>query len=121
LRRGAALVVAAVVVVAITAAWMLLRDRPAVEVQVRNASQRPIASVQLIHEAGEVTSGAIAVGAVTTLGFDARGETSFKLRVRFRDGSALVGGGGYAEPGYRFSETVTDEGISSETKVSGDY
>jgi hypothetical protein len=46
-----------------------------------------------------------------------RGETSFRLRVRFADGSELAGGGDYAEAGYEFSEVIGDSAIQTDTRL----
>jgi len=53
--------------------------------------------------------------------FDPRGETSYNLRVRFDDGSELAGGGGYAEAGYEFHETITDSAIKTATRLPSRY
>jgi hypothetical protein len=53
--------------------------------------------------------------------FEAGGETTYRLRVRFADGSELAGGGGYAEAGYKFSETISDSAIKTDLHLPPRY
>ena len=80
-----------------------------------------VALLLLEHERGVEVVENLARGASTTMRFKAGGETSYRLRVRFADGSELAGGGGYAEAGYEFSETVGDSAIKTDTRLPAGY
>ena len=90
--------------------WLLLRPHEEVTVTVTNESARPLAWVALDHERGG-RADHLAAGATRTLRYQPRGETSFRLRVRFEDGAEYSRVGGYAEPGYAFHIAVRDTGI----------
>jgi hypothetical protein len=103
------------------AAWFISRPLPPVTVIVKNASEKTIVSARLEHERGVEVVENFARGASTTMRFKAGGETSYRLRVRFADGSELAGGGGYAEAGYEFSETIGDSAIKTDTRLPAGY
>ena len=107
---GAALAAAA-------AGWLLLRPVPPVTVIVKNNSGKVVASVRLEHEHGVETLENLGPGDARTIRFRAEGETSYRLRVQFVDGAELAGGGGYAEAGYEFSETISDSGITTDSRL----
>ncbi len=115
-----ALVVGATLVLSL-AAWLMLQPVPPVTVIVKNASGKVIASVRVEHERGVEILESLAPGEANAMRFEVGGETSYQLRVRFADGSELAGGGGYAEPGYKFSETITDSTIETETRLPTRY
>lgn len=103
------------------AAWLILRPVPPVTVIVTNTSGKTIASVRLEHERGVEVLETLAQGDSKAVRFKAGGETSYRLRVRFDDGSELAGGGGYAEAGYEFSETISDSAIKTDTRLPAGY
>ncbi|HEY0468426.1 MAG TPA: hypothetical protein VGC79_29725 [Polyangiaceae bacterium] len=103
------------------AAWLVLRPIPPVTVTVKNVSRQVIASVRLEHEHGVEVLEHLDRGDATAMRFEARGETSYRLRVRFADGSELSGGGGYAEAGYEFSESIGDTSINTDARLLPRY
>jgi hypothetical protein len=103
------------------AAWFRSRPVPPVTVVVKNTTEKTIVSVRLEHERGVEVVENLARGASTTMRFKASGETSYRLRVRFADGSELAGGGGYAEAGYEFSETVGESAMKTDTRLPAGY
>lgn len=103
------------------AVWLMLRPIAPVTVIVRNTSGKGIASVRLEHQRGVAVVGNLARGDTKTVRFEAGGETTYRLRVRFADGSEVAGGGGYAEAGYEFSEEVRDSAIKTETRLPARY
>ena len=58
-----------------------------------------------------------AIGDPRWIRFRSIGETSYMLKVRFADGSEMVGKEHSAESGYEFREKVGDSGIESESSV----
>jgi len=92
--------------------WLLLRPRADVAVTLTNESARPIVWVALEHERGGERIDHLATHTSRTLHFRARGETSFRLRVRFEDGVEYQRDGGYAEPGDAFRVALRDTGIA---------
>ena len=96
---------------------VLLWPRPPVTVTITNQSNRPIASIRIEHERGLEFLEYIGRRESKTVQFEAQGETSYKLLVRFVDGTEVSGGGGYAEPGYRFSETILESGINTDVRL----
>jgi hypothetical protein len=94
-----------------------LEDDPPVTVTVLNSSQKPIAAVRLEHERGVEVVENIAPIESKTIRFVASGETSYTLRVRFRDGSEVSGRPQYAESDYHFTDTVRDSGIESDVRL----
>jgi hypothetical protein len=94
--------------------WLAFRPVAPVTVTVRNDSQKAIALVRVEHERGVETTGHVARGEARTITFVAGGETSYRLRVRFADGSEISGREQYAESGYAFVETVTDSGVKTD-------
>lgn len=98
-------------------AWLALRQPPPVSVTVVNNSHKAVAWAELVHEKGVESIGEIPVGQSRLVAFRTRGETSYSLNVRFEDGAELSGGGNYAEPGYSFSDSVSDSTITN--KVEG--
>ena len=103
-----------VLVLAVGVAWLFLRPLPPVTVTVVNASPKPIAWVKLKHEKGFAMASHIPAGHRSQITFPTRGETSYTLRVRFADGTEVDGLGNYAEPGYRFTDTVTEKTVTNE-------
>lgn len=97
--------------------WLVLRARPPVTVVVTNNSEKPIATIRVEHEGGVETAENLPRGETRTIQFDARGETSLNLRVRFDDGSENSGGPQYAESGYQFIVTVTDAGVGTSVRL----
>lgn len=95
------------------AAWLVLLVPP-VTVTIVNRSEKAIASVRLEHERGTEVLEDLGSGDAKAMRFEAGGETTYRLRVRFADGSELAGGGGYAEAGYEFSETISDSAIKTD-------
>jgi hypothetical protein len=65
-------------------------SRPPVTVILTNASTKTIVSVRLEHERGVEVAEDLARGAAKTMRFKARGETSYRLRVRFQNSPAAV-------------------------------
>ena len=111
----------AAVSAAAVGSWLVLRTDPAVTVVVVNAGGKAIASVRLEHERGAALIERLAPGETKSVRFSPGGETSYRLRVRFADGSELTGGGGYAEAGYELTETVTESSIETRTRLPGGY
>jgi hypothetical protein len=103
------------------AAWLVLRPVPPVTVTVANRSGKAIASVRLEHERGAEVLENLGSGDAKAMRFEAGGETTYRLRIRFADGSELVGGGGYAEAGYEFSETIRDSAIKTDLHLPPRY
>ena len=93
--------------------WALLRPHPEVAVTLTNDSVRPLAWVALDHERGGERADHLAAQESRTLRFRPRGETSFRLRVRFEDGTEYAREGGYAEQGYSFRVAIRDTGIAT--------
>jgi hypothetical protein len=113
-RAGLITLGVAATVGVILLSWLAFRAVAAVTVTVKNDSQKVIALIRVEHERGVETVGNLAHGEARTIKFVADGETSYRLRVRFSDGSEISGNEQYAESGYRFVETVTDSGIKSD-------
>jgi hypothetical protein len=95
----------------------ILWPRQPVTVTIINRSNQPIESVRVEHERGIEHLEHIGKHESKAIQFEARGETSYKLVVRFVDGSEVSGGGGYAEPGYKFSETILESRIDTDVRV----
>jgi len=95
----------------------ILWPQPPVIVIITNQSNQPIASVRVEHERGIELLEDIGQRESKTVQFETRGETSYKLVVRFIDGSEVSGGGGYAEAGYKFSETILESGIDTDVRL----
>jgi len=112
--------IAAVVGVGVVAS-LVLRPIAPVTVVVKNTSGKAIESVRLEHERGVEILANLEPGDAKTIRFAAGGETSYRLNVRFADGSELAGGGGYAEAGYEFSEAVGDSAIRTEARLPAGY
>lgn len=100
-------------------AWLLLRPRAEVTVVLTNETARPVAWVALDHERGGERADHLAAHETRTLRFRPRGETSFRLRVRFEDGEEYRRESGYAEPGYSFHIAIRDTGIATGAAVAG--
>jgi hypothetical protein len=98
-----------------------LEDDPTVTMTVLNSSQKPIAAVRLDPERGVEVVENIAPIESKTIRFVAAGETFYKLRVRFRDGSEVSGRPQYAESGHYFTDTVRDSGIESDVRLPTPY
>jgi hypothetical protein len=97
--------------------WVIWRSPTPVTVTITNHSNRPIASVRVEHERGIELVEHIGQLESKTVRFEPRGETSYKLTVRFADGSEVRGGGGYAESGYAFAETISESGIDTDVRL----
>jgi hypothetical protein len=97
--------------------WLAFGAVAPVTVTVKNDSQKAIAIVRVEHERGVETAGNLAHGEARIIKFVAGGETSYRLHVRFSDGSEISGTEQYAESGYKFVETVTDSGIKSDVSL----
>lgn len=119
MKRLVLAAIRALVVFLAVGAWFVLRPSDAVTVTVLNRSHLRLTSIRISHEDGVVRAGSLAIGAATTLRFTPHGESSYQLTVNLADGHQLRSGGGYVEPGYRFTETVTDQRITSEMKDLG--
>lgn len=92
--------------------WALWPGRVAhVAVGVTNETARRVQWVALDHERGGERIDDLAPRESRTLRFAVRGETSFRLRVRFVDGAELHGPGHYAEPGYTFHAAIRDSAV----------
>lgn len=102
-------------------AWLMLRPVSPVTVVIRNGTTKPIASIRLEHERGVEILRGLGQGATGTIRFQAGGETSYRLRVQFADGSEVSGGARYAEAGYSFTETVGEQSIATDTRLPGSY
>jgi hypothetical protein len=98
-------------------AWAIWRPPTPVTVTITNHSSKSIASVRVEHERGVELVDRIGRLESRTVRFYPRGETSYKLTIRFSDGSETTGGGGYAESGYAFSETISDSGIDTDVQL----
>jgi hypothetical protein len=102
---------------------MFFRPVAPVTVVIVNASSKPIDSVTLKHEHGfpqiwtTVRCPSIPVGGRVTVHFPVASEASYQLLVHFHDGTDLPGRGGYAEPGYHFTDTVTDTEVKNELRL----
>jgi len=122
-RLGSLLFWAAALVALIVAGRFFLRP-PVVTVVVVNASKKPIQWAHLVHKhgvnraAGVQPIGAIPVGESRTVRYRSPGESEYELTVHFTDGSEVRGGAGYAEAGYRCTETVSDTRISGDQRLS---
>ena len=95
----------------------ILWPRSPVVVTITNQSNRSITSIRVEHERGIELLEHIGQRESKTVRLEARGETSYKLVVRFVDGSEMSGGGGYAEAGYEFSETILESGIDTNVRL----
>ena len=123
-RRKRALVISLAVTAALAvcfAAFLASRPIRPVTVIVRNDTERTIEAVRLEHERGVEVVENVAPTESKTIRFMAGGETSYTLRVRFRDGSEVSGHPQYAESGYEFTETVSDSGIESDVRLPKPY
>lgn len=98
-------------------AFLALRPTAPVTVTIRNSSDKPIAAVRLEHERGVEVVEDLAPTESKTIRFIAGGETSYTLRVRFRDGSEVSSNPQYAESGYEFTQTVSNSGIESDVRL----
>jgi hypothetical protein len=96
---------------------VILWPQTPVTVMITNQSNRPIASVRVEHERGIELVQNIGQRESKLVRFETRGETSYTLTVRFLDGSEVRGGGGYAESGYEFSETILESGIDTDVRL----
>jgi hypothetical protein len=103
------------------AAFLAWRPIPPVTVTVRNSSEKPIAAVRLEHKRGVEVFENLAPAESRTIRFAAGGETSYTLRVRFRDGSEVSSKPQYEESGYNFTDTVSDSGIESDVRLPSLY
>ena len=81
------------------------------EVRVSNASGKAIVEVSIDHTQGTVRLPDLADGATRTVGLYSPGESGYRLRVRFDDGSVVEGGGGYLEAGYMMSQVIRADRI----------
>jgi hypothetical protein len=109
-RRKVLLV--AFLIVAVVLGWLVWRPAPPVIVIVKNDSQQRIATLRVEKERGVELAGNLASGETKTIQFQAGGENSFTLQVRFADGSEISGNPQYVEPGYEVLETVSDSEIT---------
>ena len=119
-RRKRRLLIALALPAALTvgfAAFLAWRPIPPVTVTVRNSSEKPISAVRLEHERGVEVVENLAPAESKTIRFPAAGETSYTLRVRFRDGSEVSSKPQYAESGYEFTATISDSGIESHVRL----
>jgi hypothetical protein len=98
-------------IVAIARGW----GAPGVVVDIVNATDQPIASIELIVDTcgarTRITGEGIASNASRRLEFVVCGEAGYRLRVAFSDGREIANGEGYVERGYRVSERVERERI----------
>ena len=101
--------------------WLAWRPISPVTVVVRNDSQKRIASVRLEHERGVEIAENLGRGEAKTIRFQAGGENSYTLRVRFADGSEISGNPQYVESGYEPFETVSDSGIKTDGRLPARY
>lgn len=112
----------ALLLAAIAGGWVFLRP-PLVTIVLVNASRKPVQWVQIAHRHGwpkveEVQPlGAIPIGESRTVRYRSPGESEYDLTVHFADGSEVKGGAGYAEAGYRFTETISDTSIRSDPQL----
>ena len=89
-----------------------------VTVEIRNNSEKDIKEVELNEAHGTTLKipGLPARKSITS-GFFYPGETSYSLRVVFKDNTEIKGGGLYVEPGYSVVETIRETEIKSEYKT----
>lgn len=122
-RRKKILVAVLVVMVglAVVVSWGVWHPVSPVTVIVKNSSQQQIASVRLEHERGVELAENLARGEVKTIRFQAGGENSCTLRVRFADGSEISGNPQYVEPGYEVLDTVGNSGITADIRLPPGY
>jgi len=97
---------------------------PFVEVTLKNDSGKKIDTVRLSHENRIDENGIelvenIQEGGSVKIRFYAAGETSYKLLVTFSDGKKIAGGAGYAESGYKITETISDKEIKHQYSSLG--
>jgi hypothetical protein len=94
---------------------------PVVYVDVVNSSGKELRSVVLEYEScgskNQLVGPSLPPSARSRFNFLACGEAGYQLRVRRADGTELVGSGGYAESGYRATETVEHDRIRSEVQT----
>lgn len=107
-------------VVFVAGALTVILNRPHVEhvkVEIRNGSGKDINEIELIEAHGAILKipGLPSRETIKT-GFYYPGETSYSLRVVFKDNTVLKGGGKYVEPGYSVIETIKQAEIKSEYK-----
>jgi len=90
---------------------------PIVTVQLKNSSSQKIASVHLDHEYGSLSVTNIEPGGSRKVRFYSPGESSYKIKVIFANGSTISGGAGYVEAGYGVTEVITDTLIKSDFQL----
>jgi hypothetical protein len=106
----------------IAAAWAFLPP-PRVTIVLINASKKPIQSVQIAYGHGwpkvqdVLPFGGVPVGETRTVHYPSPGESECGITVQFADGTEIKGEEGYAEAGYRFTETISDTSIKSEREL----
>ena len=123
-RRNRTILIGLAVAAALPVCFVaFLASRPIspVTVIVRNGSGRAIEAVRLEHDRGIEVLESLEPSESKTIRFTAGGETSYTLRVRFRDGSEVRSNPQYAESGYEFTETVRDSGIESDVRLPKPY
>lgn len=96
---------------AFCASWLLWPVGDAVKVHVSNASNLDISTIEIAHDDGTITSNTLESGGSKVIPLHVNGESSYSIVVTFDNGKVVSGGGGYVEPGYRVSETITEEKI----------
>src|SRR5437867_3609774 len=75
-----------------------------------------------VEDQGGVTSiGSLDDHQQATVRFPVRGETSFRIRARFGDGSELVSEQQYAECRYEFRATIGKTSIAMEGRLPSDF
>jgi len=99
---------------------------PILTIKFINKSEKQIQTADIIHVTGRfgeiqhrITS--LVPGEKRQIRIWTPAESSYKLIVTFVDQKQLTGGQGYIEPGYKVTETIEADKISSDVELFGGY
>ena len=101
--------------------WCVWGRWPMVRVTVRNDSRKIVAAARVEHEGGVEVIENLECGGTRTVWFLSPSETSYRLKVDFADATRVEGTEEYAEPGYRFTEVITDSAVETRMITIGRY
>ena len=86
----------------------------AVVVELKNISKEHIEQITLVHEEGSIEICNIPTGEIRDFAFFPHGESSYSVKVLFKNGTLLNGPKSYVEPGYVMETTITDAKVTNE-------